>query len=153
MTRRAPAAVALASVLAAFAGRASDCAALATHELPNVHIAAAQLVPAQSDVPEFCRVQGEARPAADSQIGFELWLPASGWNGRYYQLGNGGFAGSIHHPSLAAELRRGNAVAATDTGHRADAFDASWALGHPEKIVDYGHRSIIETARGNGARA
>jgi feruloyl esterase len=147
MTRRAPAAVALASVLAAFAGHASDCAALATHELPNVHIAAAQLVPAQSDVPEFCRVQGEARPAADSQIGFELWLPASGWNGRYYQLGNGGFAGSIHHPSLAAELRRGNAVAATDTGHRADAFDASWALGHPEKIVDYGHRSIIETAR------
>ena len=92
-------------------------------------------------------MQGEVRPTADSQIGFELWLPASGWNGRYYQLGNGGFAGSIHHPALAAELRRGNAVAATDTGHRANAFDASWALNHPEKIVDYGYRSLQETSR------
>jgi feruloyl esterase len=141
------AAVALTSILAAVAGHAGDCAALANHELHNVHIAAAQLVAAQSDVPEFCRVQGEARPTADSQIGFEVWLPASGWNGRYYQLGNGGFAGSIHVPALAAELRRGNAVAATDTGHRANAFDAAWALKHPEKIVDYGYRSLQETSR------
>jgi pimeloyl-ACP methyl ester carboxylesterase len=147
MTRRAPAAVAFTSVLAAVAGHASDCAALAHHELPHVYIAAAQLVPAQADVPEFCRVQGEARPTADSQIGFELWLPASDWNGRYYQLGNGGFAGSIHLPALAAELRRGNAVAATDTGHHGHAFDATWALNHPEKIIDYGYRSLQETSR------
>jgi pimeloyl-ACP methyl ester carboxylesterase len=146
MTRRAPAAVAFTSVLAAVAGHASDCAALAHHELPHVYIAAAQLVPAQADVPEFCRVQGEARPTADSQIGFELWLPASDWNGRYYQLGNGGFAGSIHLPALAAELRRGNAVAATDTGHHGHAFDATWALNHPEKIIDYGYRSTPVTA-------
>jgi feruloyl esterase len=147
MMQPARAAVALTSVLAAFACHASDCAALAADELPNAHVTAAQLVPARADVPSFCRVQGEARPTEDSQIGFELWLPASGWNGRYYQLGSGGFSGSIHPPALAAELRRGNAVAATDTGHRADAFDASWALGHPEKIIDYGYRSIIETAR------
>jgi feruloyl esterase len=137
----------LTSVLAAAVGHASDCAALATHELPHVRITAAQLTPAQADVPEFCRVQGEAQPTADSQIGFEVWLPASGWNGRYYQLGNGGFAGNIHQPALAAELRRGNAVAATDTGHRANAFDASWALHQPAKIIDYGYRSIQETSR------
>jgi len=145
--RWARAAVAFTSILAAVAGYAGDCSALANHELPRVRITAAQLVPAQADVPEFCRVQGEAQPTADSRIGFELWLPASGWNGRYYQLGNGGFAGTIHHPALAAELRRGNAVAATDTGHRANAFDASWALNHPEKIVDYGYRSLQETSR------
>jgi feruloyl esterase len=74
-------------------------------------------------------------------------MPAAGWNGRYYQLGSGGFSGSIHPPSLAAELRRGNAIAATDTGHRADAFDASWALGHPEKIIDYGYRSLRVTSQ------
>lgn len=147
MMRWARAAVASTSVLAAFAVHAGECAALAKHELTNVRIAIAQLVPAATDTPEFCRVQGEARPTTDSQIGFEVWLPASGWNGRYYQLGNGGFAGNIHQPALAAELRRGNAVAATDTGHRASAFDASWALGHPEKIVDYGYRSLSETAR------
>src|SRR5262249_8780600 len=33
-------------------------------------------------------------------------------------------------------------TAATDTGHTTS--DASWALGHPEKIVDYGHRGIHE---------
>jgi feruloyl esterase len=147
MMRWARAAVAFTSILAALAGHAGDCSALANHELPHVRVAAAHLVPAQADVPEFCRVQGEAQPTADSQIGFELWLPATGWNGRYYQLGNGGFAGTIHHPALAAELRRGNAVAATDTGHRANAFDASWALNHPEKIVDYGYRSLQETSR------
>ena len=151
MMRLARAAVAFTSVLAAVAAHASDCAALANHASTNVHITAAQLVPAQADVPEFCRVQGEARPTKDSQIGFELWLPASGWNGRYYQLGNGGFAGTIHHPALAAELRRGNAVASTDTGHRANAFDASWALNHPEKIVDYGYRSLQETSRAANA--
>jgi feruloyl esterase len=147
MTRLARATIAFASILAAVAGHAGDCAALASHELADVHIATAQLVPAQPDLPEFCRVQGEARPTADSQIGFELWLPAAAWNGRYYQLGSGGFAGSIHLPALAAELRRGNAVAATDTGHRANAFDASWALNHPEKIIDYGYRSLHETSR------
>jgi feruloyl esterase len=147
MKQRSRAAAVLTSFLAAAAGHASDCAALAAHEISHVRITAAQLVPAQADVPAHCRVQGAAQPTADSQIGFEVWLPASGWNGRYYQLGNGGFAGNIHQPALAAELRRGNAVAATDTGHRANAFDASWALHHPEKIVDYGYRSLQETSR------
>lgn len=147
--------VALTSFLAAFAGRASDCAALAVVKLPHVRITDVQRIEpgvftapngSRLDVPEFCRVQGEAQPSADSQIGFEVWLPAKDWNGRYYQLGNGGFAGSIHHPSLAAELRRGNAVAATDTGHHGDSLDASWALGHPEKIMDYGYRAVRETS-------
>jgi feruloyl esterase len=129
----------------------SDCAALAKLDVPGIHIVAAQSVAAQGDVPAFCRVEGEARPTADSQIGFEVWLPASGWNGRYYQLGSGGFSGSIHRPSLTAELHRGNAVAATDTGHRADAFDAKWALDHPEKIIDYGYRSLRETWRAGNA--
>jgi feruloyl esterase len=96
--------------------------------------------------PRSCRVKGVASPVPGSAIGFELWLPARGWNGRYYQLGNGGFAGNIHHPSLAAEVRRGNAAAVTDTGHRGDPFDASWAQGRPERIVDYGHRSIKATS-------
>jgi feruloyl esterase len=86
-------------------------------------------------------VTAVATPTADSRIGFELWLPA-GWNGRYSQLGNGGFAGNIDQPSLADEIRRGNAAAMTDTGHKGSQFDASWALGHPEKVIDYGYRSI-----------
>lgn len=97
------------------------------------------------EMPASCRIIGVARPTSDSEIGFELWLPDR-WTGRYSQLGNGGFAGNIDQPSLAAEIRRGNAVAMTDTGHKAGQFDASWALGHPEKVVDYGYRSIKATA-------
>jgi hypothetical protein len=121
-----------------------NCATLRDHELAHVSIISADEV-ASVDVPRYCRVQADARPTADSQIRFELWMPVSGWNGRYYQLGNGGFAGSISYPALEAELRRGNVVAATDTGHSGGTFDASWALGHPEKIVDYGWRSLKET--------
>lgn len=133
-------------MLAAFAGHANDCAALATVRLPKVRLLDVERIEATPDVPAHCRVQGEAQPTADSQIGFELWLPEKDWNGRYYQIGSGGFSGAIHQPSLAAELRRGHAVAATDTGHRADSSDATWALKHPEKIVDYGYRSIRETS-------
>jgi Tannase and feruloyl esterase len=133
----------------------AGCAALSTLELEHARVVAANeiaggafVAPDQSrhEVTSFCRVQVEARPTADSQIRFEIWMPAHGWNGRYYQLGNGGFAGTVPYELLAAELRRGNAVAATDTGHVGDAFDASWARGHPERIIDYGWRSLQETS-------
>jgi feruloyl esterase len=90
----------------------------------------------------ICRVRGIARPTPSSRITFELWLPQTGWNGRYYQLGNGGFGGNIHYPSLAAEAARGNAALLSDTGHEGTGFDAGWAVGRPERVVDFGHRSI-----------
>ena len=46
---------------------------------------------------------------------------------------------------MAAALAGGYATASTDTGHKASGFDASWALGHPEKMIDYGDRGIHET--------
>ncbi len=45
---------------------------------------------------------------------------------------------------VARAVGRGYAAAATDTGHQGGATDATWALGHPEKIVDFGHRAIHE---------
>jgi feruloyl esterase len=41
----------------------------------------------------------------------------------------------------------GYAGAATDTGHTGSPLDASWALGHPEKVTDFGHRGIHEMTR------
>ena len=130
------------------------CAALRHAALPSVTIEAAHHVTGNFEAPDgtavaaspTCRVRGVARPTPSSRIAFELWLPRDGWNGRYYQLGNGGFAGNIHYPSLAADTARGNAAAATDTGHSGTGFDASWAAGQPERVVDYGHRSIKATA-------
>jgi feruloyl esterase len=92
-----------------------------------------------------CAVQGIIRPTKDSEIHFELWLPASGWNGKYVQLGSGGWAGTINAAGLAEPLRRGYAAAATDDGHQGGA-GATWAIGHPEKLIDFGYRAVHETS-------
>jgi feruloyl esterase len=133
---------------------AATCEGLAELKLPNTTITSAQAVAAGAftpptgsvapykDLPAFCRVTGVIKPTSDSEINFEVWLPAANWNGRFHGIGNGGFAGSISYSGLAGALARGYASASTDTGHGGN--DASWALNHPEKIVDYGHRAIHE---------
>jgi Tannase and feruloyl esterase len=95
-------------------------------------------------LPEFCRVTGSIKPSADSDIRFELWLPAQSWNGKFMQTGNGGAAGSIVYASLAEPLARGYAVANTDTGHQGGGGGFEWATGHPEKLTDYAYRAVHE---------
>jgi Tannase and feruloyl esterase len=105
-------------------------------------------------LPAFCRFQGVIQPSSDSHIEFEVWLPMSGWNGKYLGVGNGGFAGSIRYLDLATfndmglqgALREGYVASSTDTGHQGDGADGKWALRHPEKITDYGYRGVHETA-------
>ena len=43
---------------------------------------------------------------------------------------------------VADAVRAGYAAASTDTGH--DGGDASFALGHPEKVIDFGYRAVHE---------
>jgi feruloyl esterase len=111
------------------------------------HLAAGRFTPARGaafnvDRP-YCRVEIVATPTPASDIRIELWLPdAAQWNGRFWGLGNGSFGGQIPHRSLAVRVAAGYAVVATDTGHQADPSDARWALGQPEKVVDFGHRSV-----------
>ena len=85
-----------------------------------------------ADLPAFCRVAGIAKPTSDSEIHFEVWLPVSGWNNKYEQVGNGGFAGTIPFSAMAQALLEGYATAGTDDGHAA-APNAKWAVGHPGK--------------------
>jgi hypothetical protein len=154
----------LCSILLSLPVAAAPCDSLASLKLPNTSITAAQIVAAGAflppgvppspavlaiykSLPAFCRIQGMMQPSSDSHIEFEVWLPASGWNGKYMGTGNGGFAGSIGYaPGLANALLAGYAASSTDTGHQGGGTDAQWALGHPEKIVDYGYRAIHETA-------
>jgi feruloyl esterase len=143
--------------LASYA-QASDCASLITSKYADVEMTRAEPVargafspkdesgaPAAifRELPAFCRVVGVIRPTSDSQIGFELWLPDQ-WNGRYLQAGNGGFAGLINYGGLVPGLRDGFAVASTDDGHAGPG--AAWALGHPEKVIDYGYRAVHLTS-------
>ncbi|MDT8398863.1 MAG: tannase/feruloyl esterase family alpha/beta hydrolase [Pseudomonadales bacterium] len=98
--------------------------------------------------PEHCEVQAITRPTSDSEIRMEIWLPVTGWNGKFLQIGNGGWAGSINRTGLIGPLQRGYAVAGTDNGHRSDGFTpgAAWAVGHPEKLIDFGYRAVHETS-------
>ena len=154
------------------AGRASaqqSCESLASLKMPNVTITLATAIstPPDFEVPStggrfgtpaglkvsvpFCRVAGFAAPTSDSHISFEVWLPlATSWNGHYVGIGNPGFIGSISYAGLSREVARGSAAASTDTGHSdvgatSEAPD-KWAIGHPEKIADWGHRAVHETA-------
>ena len=140
------------------AAAASTCSQLASSfHRPNTTITTAQTVPAGTFVtptvppqtitglPQFCRVAGFTTPTSDSHINFEVWIPESGWNLKYLQAGCGGFCGSISYRGMADPLQRGYAVAATDDGHQASGVDASWAAGHPEKVVDFGYRALKET--------
>ena len=96
-------------------------------------------------LPAFCRVAATAAPTPDSAIKFEVWLPVQGWNGKFVAVGNGGFGGMIFYFDMAEPLRRGYAVAGTDTGHEGGPADASFAVGHPEKLVDFAWRAVHET--------
>ncbi|HWJ69926.1 MAG TPA: tannase/feruloyl esterase family alpha/beta hydrolase [Sphingobium sp.] len=93
-------------------------------------------------LPAFCRVQATLTPTSDSDIKVEVWLPAGDWNGKLVGIGNGIWAGSISYSEMAVTLAQGYAVVATDTGHTGTGLTAEWAVGHPEKLVDFGYRAI-----------
>ena len=110
---------------------AATCESMAALNLPDTTITSAQPVAAGAfippgetvppasvkNLPAFCRVAATIKPAKDSEIKMEVWLPLTGWNGKYRGQGNGGFAGSIFYPGLATALSAGYASASTDTGH------------------------------------
>jgi hypothetical protein len=101
-------------------------------------------------------VVGELRPTADSHIAFELWLPIDTWNGKFSGVGNGGWAGIISYSALGDQLRRGYASVSTNTGHvQEPGFDAAkFAFGHPERLADFGWRSVHEmTEKGKAITA
>jgi feruloyl esterase len=99
---------------------------------------------AAAPLPAHCRVAVTLTPSADSHIEMELWLPSENWNGKFLAVGNGGWAGSISFDAMASGLRRGYATASNDTGHKGGS--AAFAVGHPEKLVDFGYRAMHEMA-------
>jgi feruloyl esterase len=134
-----------------------SCESLTSLTLANAMITTAQAIPAggfslpagrggaaapAADLPAFCRVMATLKPSSDSDIKIEVWLPAGGWNGNFEANGNGGWTGSINPATLAEGLKRGYAAAMSDLGHQGGS--ASFATGHPEKLVDFGYRAAHE---------
>jgi Tannase and feruloyl esterase len=135
----------MALALPSFARAATSCGDLKATSLPHAEVTSA--TNETSAGVALCRVNVTSRPTADSDIRIELWIPVgAAWNGKFLQVGNGGFAGAIRSGQLKALAAGGYAVAGTDNGHQSPvATSAAWALGHPEKIVDFGWRSLKET--------
>ena len=137
---------------------AASCESLSSLVLPNTSITLAQMVsaggfslpgtgpavPQFSQLPAFCRVVATLTPSADSDIKIEVWLPTVSWNGKFQAVGNGGWAGTISYGALASALQEGYATASTDTGHVGG--NASFAIGHPEKVIDFAYRAVHEMA-------
>src|SRR5262249_55261386 len=159
MTRRmlAPLVVAmiplLTEAITPAASNGTSCTNLAALTIPSITIKSATAIPAgpftppggsgssTMTLPAFCRVEATARPTSDSDIRFEVWIPpVDAWNGKLQGVGNGGYSGAIGYAAMATALRRGYAVASTDTGHTGD--DMKFGQGHPEKLIDWAYRSI-----------
>jgi hypothetical protein len=159
--------LAVSASLAALTTRAehvTECTSLAALKLPHTEITLAERVAAHAfrlpagaaagapgappadyaNMPAFCRVAGTIRPTPDSDIRFEVWMPASSWNGKFVGVGNGVWAGSITYFSMVEPLSMGYATAATDDGHQGNPLDASFAVHHPEKLIDFGFRAPHE---------
>jgi feruloyl esterase len=163
--------------IACYAGpapAATACAGLTSLSLPNTTITLAQsyaagevVVPGSRAPAGLCRVAGTVKPSSDSNIQFEVWIPSDGsWNGKYEQVGNGGFAGAIPRAVIASAVSRGYAAAATDDGTSGPPSGAvnfilrllGWfqmngapktglrmMVGHPDVQEDFGYRAIKVT--------
>jgi feruloyl esterase len=133
------------------------CDALEKLSLAQATVTAAEFVPAGATapgrggrgaagatLPAHCRVAVTLTPSPDSHIEMEVWLPADNWNGKFLAVGNGGWAGTLSFDAMASGLRRGYATASNDTGHTGGS--AAFAVGHPEKLIDFGYRAMHEMA-------
>ncbi|MGC2210524.1 MAG: tannase/feruloyl esterase family alpha/beta hydrolase [Candidatus Korobacteraceae bacterium] len=147
------------SIVVCASASAATCASLTSLSLPNTTITLAQSYTAGETVSGtttapagLCRVAGTVTPTSQSNIHFEVWIPTDGsWNGKYQQIGNGGFAGSISLGTIANAVSRGYASAGTDDGTSGPPSGAPTFIGNPQVLIDYGYRAIKVTTEDSKA--
>jgi predicted esterase len=140
------------------------CADLTNLSLENTRITSSEVVPQgifqppagsfgpptggnPEPIPEHCKVTMVLTPSNDSLINVELWMPTQKWNGKFIGAGNGVWGGAIHgYGDMQENLRLGYATAASDSGHTGSPMSTEFALGHPEKVIDFAYRAIHKMA-------
>ena len=116
-----------------------SCSTESFVDLPGVRL---KSVATEAAPVPHCKVEG----TIGRETNFELLLPQK-WNGKFVMGGGGGFVGLVIDTSLAfGSLQAGYATVGTDTGHQGHPLDASWALNNPERLVNFGHKAVHETA-------
>src|SRR5450631_4033041 len=141
-----PAMLAAACVLCAQNKPVTGCADLRSLTNSQMSVAIAVPVAETPQAPAHCRVFGQVLP----QVGFEVRMPAD-WNGRFAMIGNGGYAGEpTDNAGRLAQygryMKRGYAIAATDTGHSGFTEPLGTFAADRQKLLDYAFRSLHVTA-------
>lgn len=107
-----------------------------TRDAPT-QVTDAHLIVASADAPGYCLVHAYVLP----QVGIEVLLPTSGWNGKFLELGCGGFCGFLQTTRCAVSLRRGYACLSSNLGHVGSGMDELWAdFNNLPALVDWGYR-------------
>lgn len=149
MHRAIPVAIVLGSLVvggaeakptAASLGSPLTCESVQTIALPDAKITTATVVAAQGESGRaHCKVTG----VIGKEIQFIALLPIE-WNGKFFMGGGGGFVGSVESQA-AGEVNSGYAVGGTDTGHQGSGIEARWALGHEDRLINYGYLAVHRT--------
>jgi feruloyl esterase len=128
---------------------AASCDTITIQKMVGPETTISAATPTASPVPH-CRVDGYVTTTnpGPNKVNFRLQLPDKDWNGRYYFIGLGATAGYVPTDSQIPggnPLRKGFAVAGTDTGHQNRA-DWSFIERNPAQGVDHVHRGAHVTA-------
>ena len=144
----------------------ASCTSLTSVSLPNTTINSAVNAPSGQIPPPFpgfpptpvvatCRVHATVTtPGAGDQIGVDVWMPVSGWNGRFQGVGGSGFVADDPN-EMAAAVDAGYSAAGTDAGHTSQSpfavLDGSFALDSYGRlnwplIEDFAYRGVHDAA-------
>jgi hypothetical protein len=122
------------------------CEQLASIDFSGIRDAPTQIldvkvVQMEAGQPSYCQVHGYVWP----QVGFELRLPLSNWNGKLLEAGCGGSCGSFFW-AILCPMQRSYACIASDMGHTGKSQDLSWADNNLQAQIDYDIRGTHVTA-------
>lgn len=126
---------------------AASCSALLSMDFSHIEDAPLQLTDARAIAasrksPAYCRVRGYIWP----QVGIEMHLPLAHWNGKFMEVGDGGWGGEMYLFLCRGPLRRGYACIASDMGHEGKTGLGLWAEDNPDARADWGFRATHVTA-------
>ena len=126
---------------------AAACSALLAKDFSHIEDAPLQLtdasvVTANSKSPAYCRVRGYVWP----QVGIEMHLPLTNWNGKFMEVGDGGWGGEMYLFLCKGPVRRGYACIASNMGHEGKTGLGLWARDNLAARQDWGFRATHVTA-------
>ncbi len=132
----------------AFMPHSNACEELKTVDFAGIQdaptqVTDARLVEASADAPAYCMVHAYVIP----QVGIELLMPTSGWNGKFLEVGCGGFCGVMNTAACQMPLHRGYACISSNLGHVGSGMDELWAYSNNlQGLIDWGYRGAHVTA-------